>query len=169
MIDQRKWSNQEGFQENRNRQQYSHSLVVKTGTINMYPVQGTKPAYRLWGIKENQNIKSKLVQKLNDENIWHVNITKRIIFQFFIDLDSFVVAVLVKFYCFTSQFVPNLEAKSVVPELATRYIMHCWWPSLSGTKTTAKHNKARALYIIPGKYCTLWKHRSWGHVLYPTI
>ena len=35
-------------------------------------------------IKENPNNKSKLTQKLFDENIWYANITKPIIFEFFI-------------------------------------------------------------------------------------
>ena len=35
-------------------------------------------------------------------------------------LTSFVVAILIKFYCFTSSFLPKLEAKSAVPELTTR-------------------------------------------------
>ena len=61
-----------------------------------------------------------------------MNTTKPVIFQFFVHLISFVVAVLVKFYCFTSLFVPYLEAKSVVPELATRDSEHCWWSSLFG-------------------------------------
>ena len=47
------------------------------------------------------NIKSKLVQKLYDENIWHVNTRKPVIFQSFIPLTNFVVAILLKFFCFT--------------------------------------------------------------------
>ena len=59
--------------------------------------------------------------------ITHVNITKSIIFQFFIHLASFVVAILVKFLHFASPFVPNLEAESMVPELTTRDCEHSWW------------------------------------------
>ena len=52
---------------------------------------------------------SKLAQKQNYYNIWLVNITKPIIFQFFMHLTSFVVAILVKLHCFTSPFVHNLR------------------------------------------------------------
>ena len=69
---------------------------------------------------------SKLVRKLCYEYIWYVNITKAIIFQFSIHITSVVLAILAKFYCFTSPFVPNLEAKSVVPATITRNSEHCW-------------------------------------------
>ena len=54
-----------------------------------------------------------------------VNKTKPVIFQFFIHITRFVVTILVKFYRFTSPLVPDLEAKSVVPELTTRDNEHC--------------------------------------------
>ena len=76
-------------------QQYSQSLVVKSGTINLYPRQGRDPAFRQWKIQENHNTKGKLVQKLYQENIGHVNITKPVVFQFFIHITSFA-AILVK-------------------------------------------------------------------------
>ena len=77
-------------------------------------------------LRKNHNAKFRLVQKLYGENIHHVNITKPIKIQFFIHLTSFVAAILVKSYCFTSPFVPNPEAKSVVPVLTTRDSEHCW-------------------------------------------
>ena len=46
-----------------------------------------------------------------------------------------VVAISVKFFCFTRPFVPNLEAKSVVPELTTRDSDHWWWSLLATTFT----------------------------------
>ena len=52
--------------------------------------------------------------------------------QFFICLPSLFVAILVKFYCFRSPFVPNLEAKSMVRELTTTDSEHCWWSLLNG-------------------------------------
>ena len=104
---------------NRSHQQYSKSLVVKPGTV--------KPALRQWKIKENHKIKSKLVQKVHDENVRHVNITKAIMFQYFIHLTMFVIAILVKFYCLRSPLVSNLEGKSVVPQLTIRDSEHCWW------------------------------------------
>ena len=55
--------------------------------------------------KGNCNIKSKLTQKLYDENIWLVNITKPIIFQFF----THIALLLLKFYCFTSPFEDPLQ------------------------------------------------------------
>ena len=116
---------------NRNPQQYSRSLVVKSGTINLYLEQGTKPALSRWKIKENHNIKRKLAQILHDENIWLADITKPNIFQFFMCLTSFVVAILIKFYCFISPFVPSLDAKSVISELTTRDSERCWWALLS--------------------------------------
>ena len=58
------------------------------------------------------------------------HITNPIIFQFFRNLATIDVAILIKSSCFTSQFVPNLEAKSVVPELSTRDSEHCWWSLL---------------------------------------
>ena len=36
-----------------------------------------------------------------------------------------IASVLVKFYCITRLFVPELEAKPVVPELITRDSEHC--------------------------------------------
>ena len=48
---------------------------------------------------------------------------------------NFVVAISVKFFCFTRPFVPNLEAKSVVPELTTRDSDHWWWSLLATTFT----------------------------------
>ena len=65
----------------------------------------------------NQN---QLAQKSFDENIWYANEPKPIIFQFIMDITSFVGAILIKFYRFTSLLVPNFETKSVVPEMATR-------------------------------------------------
>ena len=95
--------------------------MVKSGTSNLSPRQGAKPAFRQWKIKENHNIKDKLAQKLCGEKVCHVNITKSIIFQFF------VVAILLRSYCFTSPFVPNIAGKSLVPDLTTRDSDHCWW------------------------------------------
>ena len=66
---------------NRDQQQCSLSLVVKSGTIKLSPVQGTKPAYRQCNIKENLNYK---VQKLLDENIRHSSVIWVIIINIFI-------------------------------------------------------------------------------------
>ena len=118
---------------NRNHQQYSQSPVVKSGTINLSS-RWDKNGFRQGAIKENHDIKGKLAQKLYDENIWLVNITKPFIFQFFLHLTSFVVvAILIKFYCLRSPFVPNLEAKSVFPKSTTRDSEHCWWSLLDWT------------------------------------
>ena len=73
-------------------------------------------------------------QEPSIENIWYVNITRPIIFQFFIYLTSFVVAILIKFNCFTIPFFPNLEDKSVVPKLTTRDNDHCWWTLFSSVR-----------------------------------
>ena len=40
----------------RNPQQYSKSLLVKSRTVNLSSVQVTKPAFRQWKIKENNNL-----------------------------------------------------------------------------------------------------------------
>ena len=88
-------------------------------------------------MKENHNIKSKLTLKPYNGNVWHVNITKPIIFRIFIHLTSLLVVILVKFYCFTIPYVPELEAKSVVPELTIRDSEHCWWFPLT-THTASK-------------------------------
>ena len=91
---------------------------------------GTKPNFTQWKIKVDHNVKSKLAQRLYHENIWHVNIAKPIIFQFFIHIASFIVALLEKFYYFTSPSVPKLEAKLVVLVTTTRDTLHCWWSLL---------------------------------------
>ena len=39
----------------------------------------------------------------------------------------FFIFSLVKFYCFTNSYVPNIEAKSVVLELTTRGSEYCYW------------------------------------------
>ena len=70
-----------------------------------------------------------LVQKYHDGNIWHVNFTKLMIFQFVIPLTKSVSATLLEFYCFTSPPVPNLDATSVVPEL-TRFSHQREWAFL---------------------------------------
>ena len=44
---------------NRNHQQYSQSLVDKSGTINFSPGQGTNPAFEKLKMKENHYIKVK--------------------------------------------------------------------------------------------------------------
>ena len=129
------WSNAHSYKisirwdGNRYHQQCSQSLVVKSGTINLSLRQGTKPAVRQWRIKENHSIKSKLARNCMMKNISHVNITKSIICHSFIHWTRFVVYLLIKCYCYTNPFVPrcNLEAKSMVPNLATRLSEHCWW------------------------------------------
>ena len=40
-------------------------------------------------IKDKHNLKGKLANKLYNENVWHVNITKAIVTQFFGHLKSF--------------------------------------------------------------------------------
>ena len=60
----------------------SHNLCQANQEPSKCPWQASKPAFRQWKIKENHNIKSKLFQKLYDENIWHVNITKSIMLHF---------------------------------------------------------------------------------------
>ena len=94
------------------------------------PRTGYKIVFRQWKINENQYIISTFTHKSYDANICHVNIIKPIIFQLFVHLTSFVVYILIKFYCFASRFVPNLEAKSMVPKLTTRDSEHCWWSLL---------------------------------------
>ena len=82
-------------------------------------------------------MKSKLAPKLYYENICYVNITKPIVFHFFIHVTSFVAAILVKFYYVMSQFVPKLDAKSVVLEFTGRGIMSIadgsYWHSVFDT------------------------------------
>ena len=53
--------------------------------------------FRQMKIKKKYKIKSKLAQKLYDDNIWHVNMTKSIIFKFFMHLTSFVFVILANF------------------------------------------------------------------------
>ena len=44
--------------------------------------------------------------------------------------------------CFTSPIVPNLEAKSVAPELTTRDSEHCWWSLLCVVNLLNKMGRA---------------------------
>ena len=76
--------------------------------------------------KENRNLKIRLSKKLYDENVWHLNISKPSVIQFFVSLTSMFIFILVKFYCFARSFVPNIEAKSVILELTTRD-SECWF------------------------------------------
>ena len=46
--------------------------MVKSAIISLSDWQDTKPAYKQCNIKENHNMKSKLDQKLYDENVWHL-------------------------------------------------------------------------------------------------
>ena len=57
-----------------------------------------------------------------------MNIRTPIILHFFIHLTSFVVAILVKFNCFTSPFVPNLKRPG--QELITKESEYCCWSLL---------------------------------------
>ena len=85
---------------------------------------------------------------------WYVNIAKSTIFQFFIHLTRFVVAISVKFYCFTRPF----DAKSVVPELTTRdtpmikYWMNVWMH----------------VSIPKLQWCNRWRLRIWNFILHFT-
>ena len=99
--------------------------------------------------EEKSQFWNKSAQKLYDENIWHVNMAKTIIFRFSIALTSFIVTTLVKFYCFTYRCVPNLVAKSVVSELAPRDSDHCWWHDIS----------SNAILVFPWVY-SLRKRKS---------
>ena len=108
----------------KNHQQYSGGQI---SNINLSPGQGTKPALEQWKNKENHNIQFKLARKLYHETIWHMTITRLIISQFLIYITSFVIAISVRFYCFTGPSVPNLEVKPVVPELTTSDSEHFWW------------------------------------------
>ena len=65
--------------------------------------------------------------------IWHVNITKPIIFQFFI---LQFVAILVTSLSCTSPFVPKLLAKSMAPECITTDYEHYWWTFLKVGQTS---------------------------------
>ena len=96
-------------------------------------------------------------------NVWHEQrrcdailkgslLRKPIIFHFSIHLTIFVVAILVKFYCFTNPFVPNLEAKSVIPELTTRDIKYSWWSLLGRLRFITYQTKANTN--------SRWKGRS---------
>ena len=89
-------------------------------SINFFPEQNTKPAFGQWKIKENHTIKSKLDQKLYDENLQPVNIAKPTTSQFFIHLTSIVVAILGNSIVLQahlySAFRPNQWLKSWPPE-----------------------------------------------------
>ena len=71
-----------------------------------------------------------------------MNITKPIKLQVFIDLTNCVFAILENFYCFTSSYVHNLEAKSMasmVPQLTIINSENCCWSlSLANTHTHAR-------------------------------
>ena len=65
--------------------------IVSSGQIRNYqfvPVQGTKPACKQRNVKANHRIADELAHKLHDENVWHVIITKPIIFQFSVHLNE---------------------------------------------------------------------------------
>ena len=102
----------------------THSLWWSNQEPSISPRRGCRTSFQTmenWGKSEYE---SKLVQKLYDENIWHVNITNQ---SYITILLGFFVVILVKFYCFTTPFVPKLKAKSVVLEMTTRGSKHCWW------------------------------------------
>ena len=70
--------------------------------------------------------KSTLVLKMY-ERAWHLNISKLSVHLVLCALDMLFISISVNFYCYTSSFVPNIEAKSVVLELKTRDSDHCCW------------------------------------------
>ena len=69
---------------------------VQIKNHQIVPWAGYKSAYKQCNIKEKCNIKSKAVEKLYDENVWHVDITKRIVLPFFMHLIIIFVPILAK-------------------------------------------------------------------------
>ena len=67
---------------NKDHQQCSLSLRIKSGITNLSLGQGTKQTYKPSNTMENHSLKRKWAQKLYNENVWHVNITKLIVIQF---------------------------------------------------------------------------------------
>ena len=92
--------------DNKDPKQCLLSLVVKLGTISLLPGQGTNPSYKQCNIKETHHLKSILAKDLHDENVWHQNLSKSSVIQFFEHLTNFFIFNLVKFYCFPNSFVP---------------------------------------------------------------
>ena len=57
-----------------------------------------------------------------------MNTIKQVVLHFFIHLiSSVVLTILVKLYCFTGRFVPNLEAKSLIPIADGPYLTRFYW------------------------------------------
>ena len=83
-------------------QQFSLSLVVEQGTTDFSLNISWK---RMVGWYNNTNRNSNL----------HA-------------LRNCYVPIIAKFYCFASQFVPDIESNSMVSGLTTRHITYCWCP-----------------------------------------
>ena len=129
------------------------------------------PSFKQWNIRENHSLRNKLAQKLYDEYVWHLNISKPSVIQLFVHLTRFFIFILVKFYCFTRSFGPSIEAKSMVLEFATRDSEHCFWFLLSrGWPLCLPH------LCMFTWFCTMWclspnntsfwkylKFNSWKH------
>ena len=78
--------------------------------------------------KGKSQYKNELDQKFLGWNLWHVDITKLVLFQTFIHLTSFGVAIreIILFY---RPFEPKLDAEAMIHEMITRCDGH-WWCSL---------------------------------------
>ena len=95
-----------------------HRIMSQFAYTRNKSIRTINNAYYLWWSKQEPSI--------NHQNVWYLNISKPSVIKFFVHLTSLFFT-LVKFYCFASSFVPNIEAKSVVLELTTRYSGHWFW------------------------------------------
>ena len=100
---------------------------------------------------DNEKLMKITIWKLHDTIRWYLNITKPIISHFVVQLSSFFVSILVKLYCFTSRFVPRLEANLVVSKLTNRDSEHCWW-SLLSVLNAIINMMVPILYLFPSNH-----------------
>ena len=115
---------------NKDHQQCSLSLVVKSATTDC-PLAGCKTSLQIM-----QYIRKIIIWKVS---LFRIYIMKNMPCEYNktdhnLLLHAFTIVlvhIMAKFYCFSSSFVPDLEANFVVPELTTRDKEHCWWSLLT--------------------------------------
>ena len=92
---------------NKDHQQMHNISGGHTGNYQFAPWQGKIPPKKQYNIKKNHHLKSKLAQKLNDENECHLNKPKTSLIHFFVHSFIFI---LVKIHCLQAHLYPKLKS-----------------------------------------------------------
>ena len=93
--------------------------ICSLGRVQIHPIMQCLREITIWKVNWPRNYMMKMYGIRIFQN--------QVYFRSLCTSQAFLIFILVKFYCFTSSFVPNIEAKSVVLELTTRDSEYCCW------------------------------------------